>query len=294
MVFLFVMFGLCAVAALVAYGIFEIQKRLNHLIALGQCDGSDQTPRRAQAPSGERPRMRHVKSPPVFRGDTREFKEWAFAIELAMKSLQLDNAEERLSYAASFLEGNARLWFIAYQEANTLFSDWPDLKSKLGEVFGPVYDREQARIDLFALHQDETLDEYINKFSRLSLQVPELDDHSRAILFTRGLAQGLSGEVLREHPQHLAQAIRAAVSADQSMRLAQASYAKAVRAPGHQRRQPGPWSSQPTPSGGREPREPEGRSRLCFTCRKPDHIARFCPEGGRNATSKPSLNDGRQ
>lgn len=238
--------------------------------------------------------MRHVKSPPVFRGDTREFKEWAFAIELAMKSLQLDNAEERLSYAASFLEGNARLWFIASQEANTLFSDWPDLKSKLGEVYGPVYDREQARIDLFALHQDETLDEYINKFSRLSLQVPELDDHSRAILFTRGLAQGLSGEVLREHPQHLAQAIRAAVSADQSMRLAQASYAKAVRAPGHQRRQPGPWSSQPTPSGGRETREPEGRSRLCFTCRKPGHIARFCPEGGRNATSKPSLNDGRQ
>ena len=178
MVLLFVVFGLCAVAALVAYGIFEIQKRLNHLIALGQCDGSDQTPRRAQAPSGERPRMRHVKSPPVFRGDTREFKEWAFAIELAMKSLQLDNAEERLSYAASFLEGNARLWFIASQEANTLFSDWPDLKSKLGEVYGPVYDREQARIDLFALHQDETLDEYINKFSRLSLQVPELDDHS--------------------------------------------------------------------------------------------------------------------
>ena len=63
---------------------------------------------RAPTPSiRNRPGARHVKAPTLFSGSTSEFKEWVFAMGLAMKALALEDAEERVDYVASFLEGNA-------------------------------------------------------------------------------------------------------------------------------------------------------------------------------------------
>ena len=131
-------------------------------------------------------------------------------MDLALKALAFEDAEERVDYAASFLEGNARLWYIASQEASIRFLDWPPLRTKLGELYGLLHDKEQARNGLFSVQQCGELDSYVNEFSRLSLQVPELDEHSRAVLFAKGLANKLRSEVLREYPQNLAHAIWAA------------------------------------------------------------------------------------
>ena len=67
-------------------------------------------------------------------------------MDLALKALAFEDAEERVNYVASFLEGNARLSFIASQEASIQFLDWPPLRTKLGELYGQLHDKEQARI----------------------------------------------------------------------------------------------------------------------------------------------------
>ena len=99
--------------------------------------------------SGNRPGARHVKAPPVFSGTTSEFKEWVFAMDFALKALAFEDAEERVDYVASFLEGNGRLWFIASQKASIRFLNWPPLRTKLEELYSPLHDKEQARIGLF-------------------------------------------------------------------------------------------------------------------------------------------------
>ena len=56
-----------------------------------------------------------IDQAPVFSGNTSEFKEWVFAMDLPLKALAFEDAEERVGYAASFLKGNTRLWLIASQ-----------------------------------------------------------------------------------------------------------------------------------------------------------------------------------
>ena len=52
--------------------------------------------------SGTRPGACHVKAPPLFSGNTGEFKEWVFAMDFALKTLAFEDVEESVDYAASF------------------------------------------------------------------------------------------------------------------------------------------------------------------------------------------------
>ena len=106
-------------------------------------------------------------------GHRYRFKEWYFAIELALKSLELGSSDREVNYAASFLVDNARLWLISSLGAET-FPDWPSLRDALAKVYGPNF------------------------------QVPELDEHSRALLLTNGLYGDVREQVLRDHPKTVA------------------------------------------------------------------------------------------
>ena len=145
--------------------------------------------RTATCSSGNRPGACHVKASPVFSGNTSEIKEWVFAKDFALKTLAFEDVEESVDYAASFLQGNVRLWFIASQETSIQFLDWPPLRTKLGDLYGLLHDKEQARICLSSAQEGGELESYVNEFSRLSLSVPELDEHSKTVLFAKGQAQ---------------------------------------------------------------------------------------------------------
>eukprot|EP00117_Sycon_ciliatum_P041404 scpid99032/ scgid30290/ len=90
----------------------------------------------AQSPVPRRPA--YVKAPPSFSGDSAQFKDWAFAMDLAIRSLDLQSASATKEinksasdyrYATGFQEGNVRLWVISSLEANVQFNDWPVLRS---------------------------------------------------------------------------------------------------------------------------------------------------------------------
>ena len=79
-----------------------------------------------------------------------------------------------------------------------IFPDWNSLKNALGEAFGPFNADEEYWLALFSLSQNGTLDAYIEEFTRLSLSVADLDQLSRAMLFTRGREREREGEGERE------------------------------------------------------------------------------------------------
>ena len=139
--------------------------------------------------SGNKRGACHVTAPPLFSGNTGEFKEWVFAMDFALETLTFEDVEESVDHAASFLQGNARLWFIASQETSIQFLDWPPLRTTLGGLYGLLHDKEQARICLSSAQECGELESYVNEFSRLSLSVPQLDKHSRTVLFAKGQAQ---------------------------------------------------------------------------------------------------------
>ena len=132
-------------------------------------------------------------------------------------SLLLSKTKSReVDYVAGFLTGNARLWYISSLEAGTSSPSWPSLKQALYLALGPSHEQETARLDLFAITQTVCLSDYVMAFTRLSLQIPGPNEHSRSLLFVRGLQPELKCKVLQEHPETLSHDVAAARTVQQA------------------------------------------------------------------------------
>ena len=79
------------------------------------------------------------------------------------------------------------LWFLSFLESRRTVANWVELKESLNATFRQLDEEEGDRLNLFALIQTGRLDDYVQDFSRLSLNVTALDEHSRALLFVPGL-----------------------------------------------------------------------------------------------------------
>lgn len=229
--------------------------------------------------------------PKCFNGDPRIFKEWCFFVELALESRNINDGRRQVQLASSLLEGNALLWLISCQEIGTSFNSWIDLRNALAKTLGPVQREEDVRLDFFSIHQMTSLEEYIQDFIRLSLSVTGLDDHSRAILFVKGLHPALQAEALREHPRTLSDALAAARLAHRQLKISgtpqQRPREDAFKSSHVHFRRP---NAEATASWSRGRQLPprtklddnlrrklmqEGR---CFKCRQPGHLSRDCSE----------------
>ena len=67
---------------------------------------------------------------------------------------------------------------IAALEGGITYTEWSVLRNALSQAFGPTHDQERARLGMFPACQRGSLETYITEFTRLSLQVPELDELS--------------------------------------------------------------------------------------------------------------------
>ena len=66
-------------------------------------------------------------------------------MDLAIKAIGFATQEEEVTYASSFLVGNARLWLISNMEAGEHYINWPTLRNAIGSVYGPHLSNEQNR-----------------------------------------------------------------------------------------------------------------------------------------------------
>ena len=92
----------------------------------------------------------------------------------------IKDGQDQVDFASSFLKGTALLWFLSCLESRRTFANSAKLKESLSATFSPLDREEDDRLNLFGLTQTGPLDDYIQDFSHLSLNVTALDEHSRA------------------------------------------------------------------------------------------------------------------
>ena len=75
---------------------------------------------------------------------------------------------KEVSYAVSFLSGDARRWFMTQCSGENRPKDWPILRDRLKEAFSPDLEKTDQISNLLKIRQTGSLDEdYIEDFRRL-------------------------------------------------------------------------------------------------------------------------------
>ena len=239
------------------------------------------------------------KEPIVFSGRPADFAEWRFSMDEALAVARVPPTEE-VSYAVSFLSGDARRWFMTQCSGENRPKDWPILRDRLKEAFSPDLERALNRSNLLKIRQTGSLEDYIEDFRRLSILTPEVDELTRTTIFTEGLKKDIRRAVKLSQVERLQSAIRIARSA---LQVEESELAEKDR---HiQSRKDVDLSVPPPPpptlysSSFRTPGElgigrfrsnkplfpgrPTKRSVRCFRCGQLGHIARFCRQQDPNA-----------
>ena len=217
-------------------------------------------------------RRMKVKQPECYEGGlSPSLREWLFSIEENLQWLGIPSGPAQVGYAATFLSGNAKRWFISLVDSGTRPATWPDMKLALKKAFSSQYEEERSRLSLLRLKQTGSLEDYVREFSQLSLLTPGLDDHTRCLLFTEGLSDTLRKDVLREHPACVADAIRSARTlAHFSPTFSAFPVPDTERAVAMEVRNK---TFRPLSSSDRDRLL---RERRCFVCRQRGHQARHC------------------
>ena len=225
---------------------------------------------------------------------TQNLSFWVKSAEEDFRILKYARDAEKVCYAGTLLEGDAKVWFLSLGARRP--DTWGVLVELLQDTFLIQDEQRALREQLHALRQVGPLAEYVSKFRRLYLQVQhQMDEESSIAYFTAGLQPATRQEVRYRSPPSLTEAIAVAqhfartyeldlrppVAATPAVAAARPTFARVAGAAINVVAS----ASAPAGAAARPKLTPELREQLrregkCFKCRAAGHMVSNCPERG--------------
>lgn len=247
-------------------------------------------------PQGQvgRTRMK-VPEPKSFGGarSAKELENFVWDVEEYFTAAQVADAD-RVSIAAMYLVGDAKLWWRIKVQERTLadrprITAWDEMKKELRGQFLPTNTNWSAREALRDLEQTGSVREYITGFSSLLLDVTEMSEADKLFNFMAGLQPWAQRELRRQNVQSLSAAVAAAdalveLRGDQSSSSKVKNYKKDKTVKPKAVAEPSGKSSADSdkPADDRGKSGQGSKTFACFICGEP-HRARDCPKRERIA-----------
>jgi hypothetical protein len=151
-----------------------------------------------------------LSPPPNYNGTTAVNAEtWLFQMEQYLKAAGVDDDQQRIAVAVSYLRELASQWWINRAEIRRDAPQlWTTFKAAVRERFQPVSASRTARAALRSLQQgNESVAEYQAQFYKLIQLINDMNEADQIEHFLLGLRSSIAAEVDRCNPQTLQQAM---------------------------------------------------------------------------------------
>jgi len=163
-----------------------------------------------------------VKTPKVFRGDKTdrwEIRSWLYGVEGFYNTSRVDDDNVRLSYVRNVLEGDARIWWRAREDAadaggQPMPTSWAEFCSDITAQFEPANAKAVIRTRFYDLRQTGSVQMYVATYRSLLLNLLDVSTEDRLARFMHGLKTDVQVQVEISKPANLDQAIATAERID--------------------------------------------------------------------------------
>ncbi|KAK3031398.1 hypothetical protein RJ639_037396 [Escallonia herrerae] len=162
-----------------------------------------------------RPRVPEPKS---YGGacDAKELENFLFDIEQYFRAIRVDSEATKVSMAAMYLVGDAKLWwrkkYAEIEDGSCVINTWEILKRELKSQFFPENTAFNARKALLECKHTGSVREYCQAFSALMLDISDMSAVDRLFFFMEGLKPWARTELNRRRVNNLNEAIIVAES----------------------------------------------------------------------------------
>ncbi|KAK3027356.1 hypothetical protein RJ639_040955 [Escallonia herrerae] len=167
------------------------------------------------AEHSSRPRVPEPKSYGGAR-DAKELENFLFDIEQYFRAIRVDSEATKVSMAAMYLVGDAKLWwrkkYAEIEDGSCVINTWEILKRELKSQFFPENTAFNARKALLECKHTGLVREYCQAFSALMLDINDMSAVDRLFFFMEGLKPWARTELNKRRVNNLNEAIIAAES----------------------------------------------------------------------------------
>ncbi|KAK3009125.1 hypothetical protein RJ639_014921 [Escallonia herrerae] len=162
-----------------------------------------------------RPRVPERKSYGGAR-DAKELENFLFDIEQYFRAIRVDSEATKVSMAAMYLVGDAKLWwrkkYAEIEDGSCVINTWEILKRELKSQFFPENTAFNARKALLECKHIGLVWEYCQAFSALMLDISDMSAVNRLFFFMEGLKPWARTELNRRRVNNLNEVIIATES----------------------------------------------------------------------------------
>ncbi|KAK3023565.1 hypothetical protein RJ639_044950 [Escallonia herrerae] len=226
------------------------------------------------AEHSSRPRVPEPKSYGGAR-DAKELENFLFDIEQYFRAIRVDSEATKVSMAAMYLVGDAKLWwqkkYAEIEDGSCVINTWEILKRELKSQFFPENTAFNARKALLECKHTGSVREYCQAFSALMLDISDMSAVDRLFFFMEGLKPWARTELNRRRVNNLNEAIIAA----KAFQITTPSHRDPLREEIQAEKSGVGFKAKPDASTSGEVKKPPFRG--CFLCQGP-HVIANCPQ----------------